>query len=106
MDNIKSKNLTDYLTERGASARQDDHHGDVVSAVRHLQQLHLVVGEVPVPEPGLLVHHVDRAAVTHANLEVCDEDVFFVELVLPLTLRGRNSSSVRQLSEENSNQIL
>lgn len=63
------KRKQDYLTERAVSARQDDHHGDVISAVRHLQQLHLVVREVPVPEPGLLVHHVDGArAVTDVEV--------------------------------------
>lgn len=76
-----------HLTERGAFVRQDDHHGDVVSAVRHLQQLHMVVGEVPVPEAGLLVHHADRAGATLADVEVWGIHVIFVELVLPLTLR-------------------
>jgi len=80
-----------YRAERRAYARQDDHHGDVFSLVRHLQQLHLIVGEIFVPELGLLVHHADLAAATLADLEVAGEHVVFVELVPPLTLRGRRS---------------
>lgn len=76
-----------HLTQRGVFARQDDHHGDVISAVWHLQQLHVVVAEVAVLEAGLLVHHADRAGATRAQVEVCGVHVFFVELVLPLTLR-------------------
>lgn len=75
-----------HLTELDASLWQDDHHGDVLSSVRHLQQLNVVVGEVHVLKPGLLVHHVDLAFYIVADIEVVGEDVFYVELVLPLTL--------------------
>lgn len=93
----KNKRSTDwrYLTEKGVFHRQDDHHGDVVSAVRHLQQLHLVVGEVLVPELGLLVHHFDGAGPSRADLEVRDVHVVFVELVLPLTLREEKCELLR-----------
>lgn len=47
-----------HLSEGGAFAGQDDHHGDVISTVGHLQQLDVVLWDVPVPEAGLLVHHV------------------------------------------------
>lgn len=82
--------------------RQDDHHGDVVSAVRHLQQLHVVVREVPVPELGLLVHHVHLAGATVTDPEVRDVNVVFVELVLPLTLKEETESISAQTETLNS----
>lgn len=78
-----------YLTECGVSAWQDDHHGDVVSTIWHLQQLHMIIREILVPELGLLVHHVDGAGATLTDMEVCVEHLVFIKLVLPLTLKGR-----------------
>lgn len=77
-----------HLTERGLHTGQDDHHGDVISKIRHLQQLDIVLRNVSVPEAGLLVHHVDQAGPTLADVEVCQVHIVTVELVLPLTLRS------------------
>lgn len=83
-----------YLTQRGISAWQDDHHGYVFSSVRHLQQLYMVFRQVLVLELGLLVHHVYLAAPTGVDIEVRSKHVILVKLVQPLTLRGGKTQSV------------
>lgn len=87
-----------YLTERMAFARQDDHHGDVISSVRHLQQLHLLVGEALVVELDLLEHHADLAGATRVDVEVCGHQVLFGELVFPQTLRAQRKRSGTSLT--------
>lgn len=82
-----------HLSEGGVFARQDDHHGDVVSTVRHLQQLDVVLWNVSVPEAGLLIHHLGWAGLTLADVEVGGVHIVFLKFILPLTLKEKSTST-------------
>lgn len=82
-----------YLTEGHSFAGQNDDHGDVVSAVRHLQHLDLILREILVPESVLLVHHADWAGSAGADVEILLKHVVVVELVFPLTLKDTVGTS-------------
>ena len=80
-------NLECIILER----RQDDHHGDLVAVVGHLQDVRAQLLRRVVVELALLVHEVGHADLVPAHVEVVLFRLALLKLGLPLALELMSS---------------